>query len=183
MGDNENIMTTSTPATNKQIPDNAILDHFNKQRYLGNYFKFSFEYTASGAAETAVLYLANPVVVVAAFPASNVGLFVDLRRLVGETASAGSVLKVYLGPTISGAGAVKVPLNVRPANLNASVALLESEPTASANGSLIEALSGSAFEAISSSDMLILDAGQSLLVTVTTADAAVVGVELGWFEL
>lgn len=172
----------ATPATNRQIPDNAILDHFNKQVYLGNKFKYVLSSTAGGTSETAQLLLTNPAVTTAAFP-NQVALFVDLRRLTGLTAASTNVMKVYLNPTVTGAGTPVVPLNLRPASSNVAVAALASGPTVSANGSLVEALAAGALASNSSNDLIILDPGKSLLITLQSPTSAVIDAELSWYEL
>jgi hypothetical protein len=171
-----------TPATNKQIPDHAILDHYNKQTYLGNKYSYTLSISAAGTSEVAEIYLANPAVITSAFP-NQVALFVDLRRMSGLTASANNVMKMYLNPTISSPGTSRTPQNIRPASPNASIATLQSAPTASANGSLIEALSSPSFSTVLSNDLIILDPGQSILITIQTATSAVVVAELEWYEL
>ena len=46
------------PATNKQIPDHSILDHFDKQTYLGNQYSASASFTV-GASEIPLLLMTN----------------------------------------------------------------------------------------------------------------------------
>jgi hypothetical protein len=169
------------PATNKQIPDNAILDRFWKQCYLGNQYSYTLSVTAGGTSEVAEIYLANPAAT-NAFP-NQTALFVFLRQMSGLTAAANNIMRTYLNPTISGAGTTKTAQNMRPGNSNTSIATLQSAPTASANGALIEALAGPAFTTVQAGSLLILDPGQSLLITIQTASSAVVDAQIGWFEL
>ena len=46
-----------TPATNRQLPQEAILDHFNKQNYLGNSFLVSTDLVTTTNTETPLLIL------------------------------------------------------------------------------------------------------------------------------
>lgn len=171
-----------TPATNKQIPDNSILDHFNKQSYLGNRYSFILALTASGTTEVAQLLLSNPAVSSLAFP-NQVALFVDLRRMAGMTASANNIMRVYLNPTASDVGAAQVEQNLRPASPNTATGVITSGPTVSANGVLIEALSTLNVSTVQSDNLVILDPGQSMLITIQTASSAVVNAQISWYEL
>lgn len=172
-----------TPATSRQIPDHAILDHFNKQHYLGNRYSFTQAFTASGTGEVAAIYLLNPAVTTTAFP-NQVALFLDLRRLTGTVAADNQILRTYLNPTISSAGTAKTPLNMRPASSNTSVATLASAPTASANGTLVEALASGAFGSFQSTELIILDPGQGVLITYqASASSDVVVPMIAWSEI
>lgn len=170
------------PATNRQVPDNAILDHFNKQKYLGNGYKFVMPITTSGTGEVVHVLLTNPVVSGAAFPVQK-GLFVDLRKISGLTAASTNVLRAYLDPTITSAGTPATAIKLRVASPNTSVAALSSDPTISANGTLVECLAVGPFGSVVGSELIILDPGHSLLLTVQDITSANVCVELSWFEI
>ncbi len=175
-----------TPATNRQIPDSAILDHFNKQVYLGNRYSFTLAFTAAGTTETVSFLLQNPAQTTVAFPSQSgpSALFVDLRRMSGNTAiTTANIMRVYLNPTVTAVGTARIPLNMRPASPNVSIASLHSAPTISANGTLIEAISSSAPNSVSSGELIILDPGQNLLITLQTETSAVISAALGWYEV
>ncbi len=173
----------STPATNKQIPDNAILDHFSKQTYLGNRYSYALAFTISGTSEVAKLYLLNPALASGTSFPNQAALFVDLRRMTGATASANTIMRTYIGPTTVSSGSSQTPVNMRPASPNLSIATLKSATTAGGNGTLVETLSGGEFKTVESRDLIILDPGKSMLITLQSADAAVITAQIGWYEL
>lgn len=172
----------ATPATNKQVPDHAILDHFNKQVYLGNRHSVILAVTSGGTSEVAEVLLSNPAVSAVSFP-NQVALFVDLRRLVGQTASANNIVRVYLDPTVTDPGTPLVSHNLRPASTNAAVGVATSAPTVGANGTLVEALSSTAAATSESGELIILDPGHSVLITLQTAMSAVVDLQVSWSEI
>lgn len=174
---------TQSAGTNRQVPDNAIFDHFGKQVYLGNQWNYVLASTSSGTGEVAKLLLVNPAVTASAFPASYISLFCNLRRLANPTASANTVVRVYLNPTYSAAGSAAMATNSRPAQPNGKVGALTTGPTVSVNGTLIEVLTAGNFEMAESNSLFILDPGNSMLITVASADAAVNDVQFGWFEI
>lgn len=176
----------STSATNKQIPDAAIMDHYNKQAYLGNRYNYILSYTAAGTGEVAQILLQNLAVVGSAFPAQNgawKALFVDLRSITGLTASDVYTMKTYLNPTVSSVGTAQTPVNLRPASTNTSIATVHSAPSVSANGTLVETLASPALGTQMASNLIILDPGQSLLITLQTAISGVINAQIGWYEL
>jgi hypothetical protein len=172
----------SQPGTNKQVPDNSILDHFGKQVYLGNYFKFVLDYTSGDPGEGMGLYLSNPAVSASAFPSGYQSLFVDLRRFSVLTASANTTVRVYLNPTFT-SGTSKTPINMRTGSGTVSIASLKSAPVVSVKGTLVEVLAGAQFTSVSSNGLIVLDPGKSLLVTVQMTSNGNVDLELGWYEL
>lgn len=164
-----------TPATARQIPDHAILDVFNKQVYLGNQFNYVLSTATGGTSEVAALSFANPVI-------NTVALFLNLRRATGITAAATMIMRTYLSPTISSPGTPVTPTQLRPANANVSVADLRSAPTASSNGTLVEALGGLALTSFSANTLFVIDPGKTLLVTLQTSATATVLTEIDWYE-
>lgn len=162
--------------TAKQVPDQSILNKFDKQTYLGNQFSYCLSASTGGTGEVALLYLANPLT-------AKVSLFVNLRRTSGATASENNILKTYIGPTISSPGTTQTANNARPASGNLSIATLQSAPTASANGTLVEGLTVAAFTTVQSDVLIILDPGQSLLITGQSSSTATLITELHWIEL
>lgn len=175
----------TTPATVNQIPDHAILDHYNKQNYLGNRFVYSLDsQSIASTAETPLFLLTNPAVTTSAFPSTFKALCFDIKKVSCLTASQNAILKFYVTPTISANGTAKTPQNVRPASSTVSIAKLYQTPTIGANGTLVNELISSAFVPDSSDTLFILDPGQSLLINVkVSANPTVISVDLGWYEL
>lgn len=170
------------PGTNKQVPEHAIYDFFNKQVYLGNQYLYTANTAITGTSENAIYLLSNPPVSGNAFPNSYKSLFVNLRKFTCATSSQSAVIRFYVSPTAT-PGSPLTPLNARPLSLNTSIAALSSGPTASANGSLIGAVATSAFVSNSDNNLLIIDPGQSLLITCqATANSTLVS-EIGWYEI
>lgn len=165
-------------ATNKQVPDNSILDHFDKQTYLGNRFSASHTFTV-GTSETALLLLQN---IQTGNQQTLIGLFQDVIKVTENTASDSIILKVYSNPTAT-AGTAITPVNLRLAYTNIPVATVTYSPTASSNGTLIDVISAAPL-GIGESDILkILDNNQSLLITGTASSAGTsVTVILQWRE-
>jgi hypothetical protein len=167
-----------TPATNRQVPDHAILDHFNKQIYLGNSFAYSASQTSAGTSETNIYLLKNTNGV------QGPALMVDLRRAACLTASHNAILRAYLNPTASAAGTPVTPINRRPGNSNAATGILGTVPTTSANGTLIEAIVVGPLTSNQSDLLWVLDPGQSLMITIQTDATSVSTVtQIGWYEI
>lgn len=166
-----------TPATNKQVPDHSIMDHFRKQAYLGNQFGLALNNTSAGTSEAPLLLLNNT-------STSAKGIFLDSKMITSLTASDTAVLRFYIAPTVTTVGTPATPVNARPANTNTSVMTVTSAPTVSANGTLIETLATTAFITGLSQMMQILDPGQVMLITLqTSASSAATSTQLNWWEL
>lgn len=170
------------PGTNRQVPEHAIYDFFNKQVYLGNQHLYAANTAVTGTAENAIYLLSNPTVPTSAFPNNYKSLFVNLRKFTCATATQSAIVRFYVSPTISSAGSVLTVLNARPLSSNTTVAVLTSGPTASANGSLIGSIATSAFIPSSDTNLLIIDPGQSLLITCQATASSTVVSEIGWFD-
>lgn len=172
-----------TPATNRQLPDQAILDSFGKQSYLGNSFIASSTLVSLDPGETPLFSLANPAA--NAHP-QNVSLFLNVKRLMCGPVSAAIGLctfKFYYSPTITGAGTLVTPKNMRLANTAASIMSAHYSPSASSNGTFICAMVVES-NVIDSSGIIVLDPGQTLLVTANPAASSTpVGCEFIWWEL
>lgn len=162
--------------TKNQIPNNSIMDKFDKQVYLGNYFRFAATTALTGTSE-------NPLYLLKCPATATKSLFFNLNRIIGQTASQTITIRAYIGPTVTVAGTSKTPLNARPANTNASIADLELTPTTSANGILISALLAAPLAMAEADELIILDPGQSLLITTQATASMSVLAELGWYEL
>lgn len=175
----------STPATNKQVPDNAILDAFNKQTYLGNQFKYGVSSVEiASTSEIPLLLLSNPAISSTAFPSNYKSLFVNYRKMICITSSETAIFRYYVGPTVTAAGSVVTPVNMRPANLTTAVGVLTTSPTVSSNGILTGMLSSNAFVEDRTQELLILDPGQNMLVTIEAGSTTTfIGHETGWYEL
>lgn len=170
-----------TPATNKQPPGEAILNYFGQQAYLGNQ-KIVTLTSSLTTTETNLILLTCPGV----STGLAVSLFVDLLKLSAVTAASSGVLKAYLNPTVSVAGTAATVQNSRPAIVRTVVGVATLAPTTTANGSLYDVGVGGPYtsEITSFSQIpLILDPGQSLLITGTGSAAATGYLSLGWYEL
>lgn len=168
-----------TPATAKQVPDHAILDYYNKQTYLGNRFTFPLTFTLSGTGENNAFILSNPV---SGSPQNQAALFVDMIAMTGLTASATDTLRAYVGSTSISGGTAKTPLNLRTGSATTSAATLKSAPTATP-GTLYELLSAAALNTQKISQLIVIDPGQTLLITLQGANSDSVQCALGWYEL
>lgn len=173
-----------TPATNRQVPDHSILDYYNKQVYLGNSYSYGFNGAIASTAEIPLFLLSNPLVPGSSFPSGYVSLFLTFSQLAIITASQSAIVRAYLSPTVTSTGTASVPLNRRPGSPHTSIAGLYLSPTLSENGNLIDLLSASPGFAAYSNQMLIMDPGQSLLLTVqASANPTIIGAGLSWYEL
>jgi hypothetical protein len=172
---------TLLPATNKQVPEHSILDHFNKQVYLGNQYSVNKSFTI-GSSEIALLYLNN----------SQTGnqqnlkaLFQNLFKMAFESASGSLTLNAYLDAVVTG-GSPVTPINMRPAyGISNIVGTVVSSPTIGTIGTLVDTISGSASQPVTSSEMLkILDNTQNILITGIGSGAGLLcNVILKWFEI
>jgi len=167
--------------TAAQLPDHSILDLNGKQTYLGNQFAVTLPSTSiSGTSEQALILVSNPVTISSKNNLKS--LFVNLRKLIPLTASDTAILRVYVAPTAT-AGTPTTPQNLRPASGNASVATASTAPTASANGTLVEVLASTADLASISNMPIVLDPGQSMLVTIQVSASSSISAQLSWYEL
>ena len=165
----------STPATNRQVPDQSIMDHFGKQVYIGNSFIFPINgISLPNNTETPVALIKNP----ATTSSTTINKALFFRKL--EIAAGGIVyVRYYINPTITVNGGAFTPLNLRPANPQASIATCFTGPTIAANGTLYSPFG-------SSSDLLlILDAGKTLLITYQYPGAGTITANssTSWYEL
>lgn len=174
-----------TPATNRQVPDNAILDAFNKQTYLGNQFAYSLGNTEiTSTSETPLILIENPTVATSSFPSGYVALFSNIRKLTCITTSQTALFRFYVNPTVTGAGTTQSVINLRPASATTSIATVTLSPSVSSNGTLFDSVASTAFVTSLSSSLAILDPGQNMLVTVQTSSATTfISATLGWWEL
>lgn len=175
---------TLKPATNRQVPDNSILDSYGKQAYLGNRYNGTYSAAVASTSETLILLLSNPAVTISSFPASYVSLFCDLRKLSVLTASQSGILRFYLSPTVTDAGTPQTPVNLRPASPNTGVGVLTTGPTVSSNGTLVGVLGAATEWSLMESSLIILDPGQKLLVTAqVSTNPTTIATQLEWNEI
>jgi hypothetical protein len=173
------------PGTNKQIPDHAIMDFYNKQNYLGNRYNYvNSDIQFTSTSEQPLFLIKNPAVTASSFPANYISLFCDLRSVLTLTAGANAIIRVYFNPTISSAGTPVTPVNSRIASPNTPVAVATSLPTIAANGKLVDSLSSAAPSRDLSASLLIVDPGNSLLFTVQpSANPTDISYQTSWYEL
>jgi hypothetical protein len=167
-------------ATYKQVPEHSILDHFNKQVYLGNQYSVNKSFTI-GASEIPLLYLNNSQ---AGNQQNLKSLFQNNFKMAFESASGNLTLNAYLDATVTG-GTPVTPINMRPSyGISNIVGTVVSSPTIVSIGSLVDTISGAAANPVSVSEMLkILDNGQNMLITGIASGAGIVGnVILQWYE-
>lgn len=175
-----------TPATKHQIPEESILDTFYRQTYLGNSFILPTTVALSTTSETDIVLISNPAISTSAFPSKYKSLFFNLRRF---TSSAQAVLiKIYVSPTVSTTGTASTPVNLRPANTNVSIskAYQNGQFSLSSNGTLVSALGvgGSDFVVQDNQILIIIDPGQSLLITATAlVQTTNLNADISWYEL
>lgn len=173
-----------TPATNRQVPDQSVLDHFNKQTYLGNQFTGCFQGAIASTTEDTLFLLSNPMLVSGQSQTTAKALFVNLMRILALTATQSAVIRVYLNPTVTDPGTPQTPVNARPGNANAATGVLTLQPTVSSNGTLIDVMSSLSLAEAELKTMRILDAGESLLLTVqASVNPTTVATTIGWYEL
>ena len=162
---------------NISIPDESIEDAFNKQTYLGNQFNVSLPGVSLGNTnETNIMTLSNPA-------GSGKNAFCNLRRFSADLNYC--LFKIYSQPTITVAGGAVTPVNLRPASKNAAVSVAKTTPTTSANGTLMVSVTAptSYYVTTDTNILLMLDPGQSILVTATAVGATKVNVDIGFYEI
>jgi len=165
-----------------QIPDGSIMDINGKQLYLGNTFSGAIKSVNSpGTSETAFMLLSNPAT-------SGKSLFMFNQNMSVNSAATGAtaIFRFYINPTVTTNGTTITPNNNR-VNSQSPTSLMKaySSPTVSANGTfLVDLVTSSQIGTLQSNDFVILDPGNSLLVTLTASAANIpVGMQLTWYEL
>ena len=132
------------------------------------------------SAEANLLLITNPS------PSNGTGiaLFLNLSKIICTTAATTAVLRLYANPTVSGAGSAKAAVNCRTAyGVTRQQSVVTSGPTTSANGTLVDVVGSSAFLSAESKHMIVLDPGQSLLVTVQGSAASSCTSIVSFFEM
>ena len=174
-----------TTATNKQVPDHAIVDQFNKQAYLANGYVYALNTEITTTAEYPLILLKNPAVSATGFPSGYISTFLNLKSLICLTASQSAIIRVYLSPTFSAAGTAATAVNQRVASVNTSTTVLTTAPTVSVNGTLIDMIaSNNQNQRDFSQLMTIIDPGKTLLFTVqTTSSSTYIATALSFYEI
>jgi hypothetical protein len=167
-------------ATNKQVPEHSIMDHFDKQVYLGNQYTVNKSFTI-GNSETVLILMQN---VQTGNPQTLLGIFQNLLKVSSQTSGQSIILNAYVNPTFSAAGTALTPSNARVSYGNNSVATVTYTPTVSVNGTLVDTISAASLSVSSSNLLHILDNGQNMLITgIASASSTVIDVILGWYEI
>jgi hypothetical protein len=162
--------------TSKQIPNNSIMDINGRQTYLGNCFSLPISgVSLSGTTETNVAQIICP-------STSLVSIFLFMKRV--SSVSFFSQFKFYANPTVT-AGTTATPVNMRIASSTASISSCSTAPTGSTKGTLIETIETPTADGVSSesNELIIIDPGNSILITCTPGGTTLVTANLFWFEI
>jgi hypothetical protein len=176
------------PATNKQVPEHAIMDLLGKQPYLGNQFMAGSNSAAlSGTAEVPVLYIACPSAVaqgVGVFQNAK-GIFCSLLRLycADQSEATGIVYRIYFAAATISGGTPIVPINMRQANPNASVASVLLSPTVGSKGTFVYSYAVGFESPATARELTIIDPGMNMLITAQPSASSTGIVDLSWYEL
>jgi hypothetical protein len=174
-----------TPATNRQVPEHSIVDHFNKQAYLGNqYIANTNVVTVTGTTEVPVLYIANPALVQTA-PSNGIALFNEIQTLacIDPSGLTGIVYRIYSNPTVVAGGSAIVPRNCRLASSNTSIATCLKSPTVTTMGTLLASLNVGSQNTHMGNLMFIVDPNKSILITAQPSATTSALVVCSWYEL
>lgn len=169
-----------TPATSKQVPNDSILSRFNREVYLGNQFSIAANNSSGGTSEVPIILIRNTNDLY-----TQPSLFIGIKKLLSLTTGDGAIMRCYLNPTVTGNGTAATGIiNQRPGNSNTATATVTTGPSVSDNGTLVDVISAPALQSGESQLLQILDAGQSMLVTMTTSSSgASTSTIVNWFEI
>jgi len=150
------------------------------QTYLGNQFVFSVNgINLQSMFEIPIILLVNPLKAVA-----SKSLFINIKKLACLTEARTAAFKYYFDPTFESVGRIQHPLNARSNFTTESEAQLSIYPSASLFGQIVTVLSCGPMITNISEVMVILDPGQSQLITAQVSAAnTMISCELGWYEL
>jgi hypothetical protein len=166
-----------TPANNRQVPSESIMDRYGKQVYLGNQFGIALgNVTVTGTAEVPLWLLLNSAT-------SGKALFIVLKKLAGVTAGDTAILRSYINPTVTANGTTQSILNLRPASPLTPVAQAFTGSTVTANGTFVDALSVGVLNTSESDQLLVLDPGVNMLLTAQVNATSTIAALLNWYEL
>lgn len=171
-------LPTPNPATNRQVPDQAIMDLFGKQAYLGNQFVASTGAVAlADTSEAAILYLANAAT-------NSKALFNSARSVFNEDPTNLVTFRVYFNPTTVTSGSAITPVNCRPANPLTSVSACKKSVSVSTKGTFVMGMTDLSSFGWRDDTLLIIDPGQSMLITAQgAAGTPTVFIDAVWWEL
>jgi len=169
----------STPASRNQIPDESILDINGKQAYLGNAYKAPTGLVNGNTmTETPLILIQNGTA--NALPTA-IAAFIQSIKLGCDTSTALATFKFYTASASISSGSAITPVNARPANANTSAMTVTKAPTVGTKGTLIDEIWTNG-TVVLDSELLVLDSGQSLLITQQVSASADVQATLGWYE-
>lgn len=182
-----------TPQTQFQVAEKSILDQFNRQTYLGNAFTLPTNVvTLSDTSEDVLMLITNPSSNAPSIGVPTGGkptaLFLNLRTTASDNSGGDGTafFRYYIGPVVNTTGTPATPINLRPAMAQTSISkcYLRGQFTITSNGTLFRTIMAG-YSAINDSTILIiLDPGQSLLVTAqaVTSGSTVINSN-SWYEL
>lgn len=164
-----------------QIPNEAILDAFNKQTYLGNSFISSTNSVTltNASTEYPLFLLTNPV------SNSNIGAFLNIRKLsqLTNVSTATTIFNLYLSAVVTNAGSAMTPVNLRPWSGKSSIMTVGKSPTVSGNGTYCGTIAVN-YQQIDSDVLFIIDPGYNFFITANTDIAGTkVNAEVIWNEI
>lgn len=169
-------MAQQAPLTQTQLPNDSILDLFNKQTYLGNTFTLP-------AAGTSLTDTTETVIAVISNASTNTkSLFLFSRMIMSNNNPV--LARFYKSPTLNVAGSATVPLNVRLGSTATTVSTCYLSATLTSNGTLLETIPATTY-GVKSNVMIIIDPGTKIAVTAQQAAAgtSLVIPELAWYEI
>jgi hypothetical protein len=172
----QTIPTQQNFPTSNQVPQNSIMDYFNKQTYLGCQFAVTTSQVI-GASETNILLIQNS--------STKKSTFINRKTISSLTASNSAILRSYLTPTFSLAGTAATITSMRPANTTITpLTTVTTSPTTSVNGTLVDVIATTPFATMYSSQLFIIDPGQTMLITLqASAATTTIASQLAWYEL
>lgn len=176
------------PATNRQVPEHAIMDLLGKQPYLGNQFMAgSNSVSISGTSEVPIMYIACTSAGTQGVGTSQnaKSIFCSLTKLfcADQAELTGITYRVYFNAVGASSGSAVTPVNMRPANPNLSIATVLISPTVSNKGTYVYSYAVG-FESPSvSRELVILDPGMNMLITAQPSASSAGIVDLSWYEI
>jgi hypothetical protein len=176
-------MTLYQPGTNRQLPDNAILDRFDKQTYLGNSYMVPITLSLGSTSETPIVLIENPLTLT--FPTQK-SLFINFKAF--DSSAEAALVKLYVNPTVSSTSTASTPVNLRPASSNVSISstYANGQFSVSGNGTLVQAIGCATgnVPVIDPNFLVIVDPGGSFLATVTAlVSTTSFNFNVSWYEI
>lgn len=164
------------PLTQTQLPNEAILDLYGKQTYLGN--AFSLPAAGKSLANTSEA----PAIVVTNPAGSGKSLFIEMRAYSSNLNPV--IFRTYLNPTINVAGSTTAAVNLRTGATQTSVSVCYEGASITSNGTLLDVYAGGTTSFLPTS-LLVVDQGNSLLITgqQSTSGTSTAIAQLAWYEI